>query len=219
MKKQQNQISLFENEETQNVLKFFPTFDNATKKILSTWETLNTNKVLNNIFVGLVINMKDWFSTKGQLIWKGKDMSNKRFLFHLHVSRVGENDDLVFLPTPNAMDGKRGLNANTTSCENGRFVRTSKTTGTKFGASLGMAAATGFLPTPTARDYKGDRKLTNGRNITSKGQEVGMTLEQSARVMTDMIDATCKDTQLAPQFVMEMMGFPTDWTMQPFLKQ
>ena len=50
------------------------------------------------------------------------------------------------LPTPTAGDGMRGINANTTTFENGRFVRTSQTTGTKFGASLGQAAATSTGP-------------------------------------------------------------------------
>ena len=59
------------------------------------------------------------------------------------------------LPTPTAGDGMRGINANTTTFENGRFVRTSQTTGTKFGASLGQAAATGLLPTPQAIDGNG----------------------------------------------------------------
>jgi hypothetical protein len=28
---------------------------------------------------------------------------------------------------------------------------------------------------------------------------------------------TGKTSQLSPQFVLEMMGFPTDWTLLPFL--
>ncbi len=163
------------------------------------------------------------------------------------------------LPTPIAGDGMRHVNGNTTTIENGRFVRTSKATGTKFGATLGMAAATGMLPTPVvqyggiakkeeiegmnkvkngkrvqglnlqdlainkmlptpcARDYKGDRTLTDGKNMTKKGQEMGMTLEQSARVLAQKAEETSKTSQLNPQFVEEMMGFPENWTILPFL--
>jgi hypothetical protein len=74
-----------------------------------------------------------------------------------------------------------------------------------------------MLPTPTARDYKGDRKLTDGKNLTANGQEMGMTLEQSARIIAGIPNATSKTSQLSPQFVMEMMGFPSDWTLLPFL--
>jgi len=30
-------------------------------------------------------------------------------------------------------------------------------------------------------------------------------------------EMTGKPSQLSPQFVLEMMGFPTDWTLLPFL--
>jgi hypothetical protein len=115
-----------------------------------------------------------------------------------------------------------------------------------------------MLPTPRSRDYKGDRKLKNGKNITSKGEEMALTLEQVARIMTsgllptpaavdwkqttlaesqrnrstlpglmvktflpmpDKMTDSQKNSQLSPQFVMEMMGFPTDWTLLPFSKK
>lgn len=62
---------------------------------------------------------------------------------------------LGLLPTPTAGDGMRGQSANCTTLENGRVVRTSQTTRTRFGASLAMAASTGLLPTPTSvqRDH------------------------------------------------------------------
>jgi hypothetical protein len=77
----------------------------------------------------------------------------------------------------------------------------------------------GMLPTPRSRDYKGYRKLTNGKNMTPNGEEMGLTLEQVARIMTNTQEATSKNSHLSPLFVMEMMGFPTDWTLVPFLKK
>jgi hypothetical protein len=77
----------------------------------------------------------------------------------------------------------------------------------------------GMLPTPRSRDYKGDRKLTNGKNMTPNGEEMGLTLEQVARIMTNTQEATSKNSHLSPLFVMEVMGFPTDWTLVPFLKK
>ena len=75
----------------------------------------------------------------------------------------------------------------------------------------------GMLPTPCARDFKGDRTLTEGKNITADGQEMGLTLEQSARIIAGIPKATSSTSQLNPRFVMEMMGFPPDWTELPFL--
>ena len=53
--------------------------------------------------------------------------------------------------------------------------------------------------------------------MTQKGEEMGLTLEQTARILSNQQDASSKNSQLSPQFVMEMMGFPTDWTLLPFL--
>jgi hypothetical protein len=48
------------------------------------------------------------------------------------------------------------------------------------------------------------------------GEKVtGLENQDSLVKMTREI--TGKPSQLSPQFVMEMMGFPTDWTLLPFL--
>jgi hypothetical protein len=132
------------------------------------------------------------------------------------------------LPTPTAGDGMRGINANTTTFENGRFVRTSQTTGTKFGASLGQAAATGMLPTPMACDYMGTRTPQKWEEdkakYKEKGQDLQMSLRQMARLQIlptqESIEeekTNGKTSQLNPRFVEEMMGFPENWTVSPFL--
>ena len=110
------------------------------------------------------------------------------------------------LPTPTAMDST-GATANMKSSQ------------VKEGSmhSVTLSRWAGMLPTPTTRDYKGDRKLTEGENITAKGEKMGISLEQSARIMTGNIEATSSTSQLSPQFVLEMMGFPPDWTLLPFL--
>ena len=75
----------------------------------------------------------------------------------------------------------------------------------------------GMLPTPCTRDYKGDRTLTKGKNITQNGEEMGLSLEQTARILAQVPQATSKTSQLNPRFVAEMMGFPPNWTELPFL--
>ena len=65
----------------------------------------------------------------------------------------------------------------------------------------------GMLPTPAIRDWKGARSKEAlkraGRNHTNN--------------LPDAFAQIGKTSQLSPQFVMEMMGFPTDWTELPFL--
>jgi hypothetical protein len=71
---------------------------------------------------------------------------------------------------------------------------------------LTTLAKMGMLPTPATRDYKGARTteaLENaGRNQTNS--------------LPDAFSQTGKTSQLNPQFVAEMMGFPTHWTILPF---
>jgi hypothetical protein len=63
------------------------------------------------------------------------------------------------------------------------------------------AMSMGMLPTPTADD--------NPAKNTGKRNQNG--LQKMA------YQETGKTSQLNPQFVLEMMGFPPDWTTLPFL--
>jgi len=151
----------------------------------------------------ILLSDEGWGSSRRELCWQLRGRRS-RLYFHLKPSsEVDEDDSAKMLPTPNAMDGARGLNANTTKYERGRFVRTSKTTGTRYGASLGMAAMTGMLPTPTKSDYQVRYKTDNW-----KGNDLPSTIN----------DIMGSKLNLNPPFVLEMMGFPPDWTIEPYLK-
>jgi hypothetical protein len=69
------------------------------------------------------------------------------------------------------------------------------------------AIANKMLPTPTTRDYKGARSTealeNSGRNHTNS--------------LPDSFSQTGKTSQLSPHFVLEMMGFPPNFTELPFL--
>jgi hypothetical protein len=121
------------------------------------------------------------------------------------------------LPTPMASDATTGaiIGKNDTFVQTKGLPRKINQNGTD--GSVGLGRLVQMLPTPTARDYKGDRTLTNGQNITKKGELMGMSLEQTARILNGTPNLTSANSQLSPQFVMEMMGFPTDWTELPFL--
>jgi hypothetical protein len=83
--------------------------------------------------------------------------------------------------------------------------------GSMHSVTLARAMAMGMLPTPNARDFHGETRP--GKRITSTGK-----IQKYGEVLPDTIKRiTGKPSQLSPQFVMEMMGFPTDWTELPFL--
>jgi hypothetical protein len=65
----------------------------------------------------------------------------------------------------------------------------------------------GLLPTPTTRDWKGARTSEALRHSGRNGMNS----------LPDYFAQPGKTTQLNPQFVMETMGFPKDWTVSPFL--
>ena len=73
--------------------------------------------------------------------------------------------------------------------------------------SIAKMLVMGMLPTPATRDYKGARTSESlqkaGRNHTNS--------------LPDSFSQPGKTSQLNPQFVAEMMGFPPNWTELPFL--
>ena len=66
----------------------------------------------------------------------------------------------------------------------------------------------GLLPTPTARDWKGAPTL---EHFARKGKKP----HQGS--LPDFFAQAGRSFQLNPLFVAEMMGFPTSWTVLPFL--
>lgn len=66
----------------------------------------------------------------------------------------------------------------------------------------------GLLPTPTARDWKGAPTL---ENFKRKGKNPWQGS------LPDFFARAGRSFQLNPLFVAEMMGFPVNWTVLPFL--
>ena len=94
------------------------------------------------------------------------------------------------LPTPTAMDSTNA-------------TANMKSTQVKEGSMHSMTLSR-LLCTPTAQASRGNTSDKRGKgNLTDQIAEMELT--------------TSKTSHLSPQFVMEMMGFPTDWTLLPFL--
>ncbi len=115
------------------------------------------------------------------------------------------------LPTPRASDVFGAMNPDHIENKNGTWVRISKTTGTKFGAKMSDVAP--MLPTPTATDWKG---AYSPKSINNNKARKRMMRNIYHKVQEDH-QYHSKNSQLNPQFVEEMMGFPNGWTVLPFL--
>lgn len=74
--------------------------------------------------------------------------------------------------------------------------------------SVGLGRMAELLPTPTARDWKG---AASPESLEKRGR----IPEKNS--LPDFFARTGKSFQLNPLFVAEMMGFPPDWTVSPFL--
>jgi hypothetical protein len=75
--------------------------------------------------------------------------------------------------------------------------------------TLTRAMAMGMLPTPAMSNYKG---ASSTEALEARGR-----LKPMADNLADQFAQPGRSSQLNPPFVLEMMGFPPDWTALPFL--
>lgn len=166
---------------------------------------------------GLLVGRKAWYSKQCALIWKLRGIGFKRLLFQL-VPLAHRTEEIGYGLLPTIMTqgikkcGKKGtyfipINMLPTPAAidsgSGRMNR-SLSAGAASRPSLAMGARMGLLPTPKAQDYKSalyDRKRGNLQEVTAQMYENG----------------TSQTSRLNPLYVAEMMGFPVDWTLSPFL--
>jgi hypothetical protein len=150
-----------------------------------------------------------------------------------------------FIPTPMASDATTGaiIGKNDIFVETKGLPRKINQNGTD--GSVGLARLVQMLPTPNAYDWNTPRKPETFQKAKEKHAQKGVNLQNPLKQMASMNmlptpmasdcgekvtgletqdsltkrarQITGQTSQLSPQFVMEMMGFPTDWTLLPFL--
>ena len=108
-------------------------------------------------------------------------------------------------PTPTATD-YMGAKQNGIESRNGRYVRTSLTTGVKFGAKLTDAVNLEVkkkFPTPKLSDYKDRGNMSNPsiQRRAAKGKQMDLSMV-----------AHPSSGQLNPTWVEWLMGWPLEWT-------
>lgn len=168
-------------------------------------------------FAGLLIGRMGWFSNRCLLTWKLKGTKSRRLYFQLLPStHRTDATEFGLWPTPTKVQRDHPERV-IGMLEKGAKSFYSRINGeNRPNSILDAAMFYGLLPTPTKRDWKGSRTLTNGKNITTKGQDMGLDLEQTCRIINGIPGGTSKTSQLNPLFVAEMMGFPPNWTISPF---
>jgi hypothetical protein len=129
----------------------------------------------------------------------------------MHSVTLTRAMSMGMLPTPMASDATTGaiIGKNDIFVATKGLPRKINQNGTD--GSVGLGRLVQMLPTPNQRDYKGCTKPGERTSITGKTQKYGETLPDTIKKISG------QTSQLSPQFVMEMMGFPTDWTLLPFL--
>jgi hypothetical protein len=190
--------------------------------------------------MALLIGMEGWYSTKCKLIWKLKGTKYGRFYCQLFPSMLPtEGTEFGLLPTPKTMDGM-AENVNSgkeLKLINGSFVNIRPKDGMRFGPSLNDIARHRMLPTPTAMDSTNATATMKSTQV-KEGSMDSVTLSrlilQTPRASDKNIHWKTENwkeddlgsqinemfgtrSHLSPHFVLEMMGFPTDWTLLPFL--
>jgi hypothetical protein len=210
--------------------------DISGRKCLEQLEKFNHVGLWARMFSALLIGQGDWYSTRCKLTWKLRGTKYGRMYCQLQVSALAHTEEIGFgllLKTPSAMDSysenltkkeqkfgnsgtlaqevqtgfiyQRGLLPTPTAMDSTNATATMKSSQVKEGSmhsvTLTRAMSMGMLPTPMASDC--------GEKVT--GLENQDSLTKRARLETG------KTSQLNPLFVLEMMGFPPDWTTLPFL--
>ena len=109
------------------------------------------------------------------------------------------------LPTPNAVEGAKYTHKLNPKSQMGR--------------SLTVLAVNGLIPTPAARDYKGNTITTTRRRKGQFTKWGEMLPDFITRLQEEQTGDLKASPQLNPLFVEEMMGFPLGWTTYPFLSE
>jgi hypothetical protein len=148
-------------------------------------------------FSALLIGTGDWYSTKCKLTWKMRGTSYNRMYFQLVPSTPRtEGIEFGLLPTPTTQEPS-------TPCEITETGRRMTKDG-KSSHSLNLGRLAGMLPTPQ----------TQGLKIAD---EQGKTRFLDSKLLPSPHLSDGMGSQLNPQYVEAMMGFPENWTLSPFL--
>ncbi len=217
--------------------------DTSGQRCLERFGKFSRHGLWAKTFSALLIGQEGWYSTKCRLIWKLKGTKYNRMYFQLAPSTL-PTDEIGYglLPTPQAMDMMQNPTREITP--SGRIISNQGHNGS---APLKDLAMNGMLPTPTAMDSTGatanmkSSQVKDGsmHSVTlTRAMAMGILPTPTAQIVKHghsekywdnrigkrqmdiamwNAETNGKTSQLNPPFILEMMGFPPDWTALPFL--
>jgi hypothetical protein len=140
--------------------------------------------------------------------WKGQLRSDGT------ASMLSGKASLGMLPTPTKSDYNSARTPEKYEQDKTKYAEQ----GVNLQMPLKQMARNGMLPTPTASDNMNLDPTTANRKANGEkrpsGAQIGSKLIMDKRITDQM---TSSNSQLNPLFVEEMMGFPENWTLLPFL--
>ena len=199
------------------------------------------------MFTDLLIGQTGWYSTKCKLTWKLRGTKYSRMYCQLAPSTLPtEGIEFGLLPTVNTTDWNTPFKEEQKVAYLKRRHEEGKMAYPSSFNQLRQMAYENMFPTPTAMDSTGATanmkssqvkegsmhsvtlsRWANTMLITptaSDGVRSGMkgetlmTAKENGNLAQQIAHQTGGGTsQLNPPFVLEMMGFPPDWTALPFL--
>ena len=151
-------------------------------------------------FVGLLIGGGEWYSTKCYLTWKMKDTKFSRFFCQLAPStpRI-KGKGFGLLPTPTAIQRDHPERVEALQASGAKTMMSRNLGENRPNSIIDHLNFYKMLPTPSAMEGEKITGLENQDSLTKRARQ-----------------QTGKTSQLNPRFVLEMMGFPPNWTELPF---
>ena len=178
--------------------------DTSGRKCLELFGNYNRAGSWARTFSALLIGTGDWYSRRCNLTWKVKGTKCNRMYFQLAPSTPPTDaTESGLWPTPNCVQRDRTEIA-IKHREEGipLYTRRDKAGTARQFSIVDYAVYKGLLPTPRTSDCNSPGEHGNG------GQDLRTTVASQTGETSH---------KLNPQFVLEMMGFPPNWTELPFL--
>jgi len=167
------------------------------------------------MFSALLIGTGGWYSRRCRLTWNLKGTKYNRLYFRLRVSTLPtEGTGFGLLPTPTSVQRDHPERVEKLKATGAKTMMSRAAGENRPNSILDAVNFYGMLPTPTAVDYKGAYRPESMKDKTGKFDRTQKLANIYTKIKGHQYNS--KTSQLNPHFVLEMMGFPPNWTELPF---
>lgn len=202
------------------------------------WQLKKNNGIMGK-FTEMLTNSDGWKSSRCTLEWKAEYIKKDRYIFFLKTNSSDTEENLFptiqasetglrkknfsqggttlgvaltqkgLLPTPESFDWNSARHPDLWEKDKKKYAEK----GINLHCNLRQQARLGMLPTPTLQDSRiGMNNIGGSEHRRQRGSialaDVALGLNNPDRQKSIM--------QLNPQFVLEMMGFPINFTEKPY---